>query len=63
LRKLKDLFKLAPLMPLLYGEFRLLATLMRPAVACSRIAWGGARTLVGVFIAIATLGALMGNTE
>jgi len=58
---LKDLFKLSA------GDagartagFVLLATLMRPVGGILADRWGGARVLVGVFIAIAVLGALMG---
>jgi NNP family nitrate/nitrite transporter-like MFS transporter len=58
---LKDLFKLTPAdAGARTAGFVLLATLMRPVGGMLADRWGGARVLVGVFIAVAVLGALMG---
>jgi MFS transporter, NNP family, nitrate/nitrite transporter len=58
---LKDLFKLAPAdAGARTAGFVLLATLMRPVGGTLADRWGGARVLVGVFIAVAALGTLMG---
>jgi len=58
---LKDLFKLTPAdAGARTAGFVLLATFMRPLGGMLADRWGGARVLVGVFIAIAVLGALMG---
>ena len=58
---LKDLFKLTPAdAGARTAGFVLLATLMRPLGGILADRWGGARVLVGVFIAITVLGSLMG---
>ena len=58
---LKDLFKLSPAdAGARTAGFVLLATLMRPLGGMLADRFGGARVLVGVFIAIALLGSLMG---
>jgi MFS transporter, NNP family, nitrate/nitrite transporter len=58
---LKDLFKLTPAdAGARTAGFVLLATLMRPIGGMLADRWGGARVLVGVFIAITVLGSLMG---
>jgi NNP family nitrate/nitrite transporter-like MFS transporter len=58
---LKDLFKLtAADAGARTAGFVLLATLMRPVGGILADRWGGARVLVGVFLAVAVLGALMG---
>lgn len=58
---LKDLFKLTPAdAGARTAGFVLLATLMRPVGGILADRWGGARVLVGVFIAITVLGSLMG---
>ena len=58
---LKDLFKLSPAdAGARTAGFVLLATFMRPVGGLLADRWGGARVLVGVFIAVAVLGALMG---
>ena len=58
---LKDLFKLTPAAAgARTAGFVLLATLMRPIGGMLADRWGGSRVLVGVFIAIAALGVLMG---
>ncbi|MGH9874149.1 MAG: MFS transporter [Pyrinomonadaceae bacterium] len=58
---LKDLFKLDPAdAGARTAGFVLLATLMRPLGGLLADRWGGARVLVGVFISVAVLGALMG---
>lgn len=58
---LKDLFKLTPAdAGARTAGFVLLATFMRPLGGMLADRWGGARVLVGVFIGIAALGAMMG---
>lgn len=58
---LKDLFKLTPAdAGARTAGFVLLATLMRPVGGILADRWGGARVLVGVFIAMTVLGSLMG---
>lgn len=58
---LKDLFKLTPAdAGARAAGFVLLATLMRPVGGILADRWGGARVLVGVFIAITVMGSLMG---
>lgn len=58
---LKDLFKLSPAdAGARTAGFVLLATLMRPLGGLLADRYSGARVLVGVFIAIALLGSLMG---
>jgi NNP family nitrate/nitrite transporter-like MFS transporter len=58
---LKDLFSLGPTdAGARTAGFVLLATLMRPVGGMLADRWGGARVLVGVFIAVAVLGSLMG---
>lgn len=58
---LKDLFALSPTdAGARTAGFVLLATVMRPVGGILADRWGGARVLVGVFIAVAVLGSLMG---
>jgi NNP family nitrate/nitrite transporter-like MFS transporter len=58
---LKDLFKLTPAdAGARTAGFVLLATLLRPIGGMLADRWGGARVLVGVFIAVSVLGSLMG---
>jgi NNP family nitrate/nitrite transporter-like MFS transporter len=58
---LKDLFRLTPAdAGARTAGFVLLATLMRPLGGMLADRFGGARVLVGVFIAVTVLGALMG---
>jgi NNP family nitrate/nitrite transporter-like MFS transporter len=58
---LKDLFGLTPAdAGARTAGFVLLATIMRPLGGMLADIWGGAKVLVGVFIAIAVLGTLMG---
>jgi len=58
---LKDLFKLMPAdAGARTAGFVLIATFMRPVGGILADRWGGARVLVGVFVAIAAFGALMG---
>ena len=58
---LKDLFSLSPTdAGARTAGFVLLATVMRPVGGILADRWGGARVLVGVFIAVAVLGSLMG---
>lgn len=58
---LKDLFKLSPAdAGARTAGFVLLATLMRPVGGMLADRFGGAKVLVGVFIAVAILGSLMG---
>ena len=58
---LKDLFRLTPAdAGARTAGFVLLATLMRPLGGMLGDRFGGARVLVGVFLAVALLGALMG---
>jgi NNP family nitrate/nitrite transporter-like MFS transporter len=58
---LKDLFKLSPAdAGARTAGFVLLATLMRPVGGMLGDRFGGERVLVGVFLAVAILGALMG---
>ena len=58
---LKDLFALSPTdAGARTAGFVLLATMMRPVGGILADRWGGARVLVGVFIAVAVLGSLMG---
>jgi MFS transporter, NNP family, nitrate/nitrite transporter len=58
---LKDLFSLSPTdAGARTAGFVLLATVMRPVGGMLADRWGGARVLVGVFIAVAVLGSLMG---
>jgi NNP family nitrate/nitrite transporter-like MFS transporter len=58
---LKDLFSLSPTdAGARTAGFVLLATVMRPVGGMLADRWGGARVLVGVFIAVAVFGSLMG---